>query len=622
MTDRISQSPDLFDSILSDFGKDADAAPTTKVPRMADDIAPTPTEFEVALRALLEDIEPQQTREAMNNAGAAPKRVSSPVRTLGGQRMAGSRPMTPQEQTMLEEPWVQMGRDAGAFASRGVNAAGFGLPGVALDYAAPNILAGIRENEALANPGVSELGTAAGIAASPVNALIGRAGQAFASLPRWAQGGAAAAPVLATPTEATKDVKPRDYEAPGLGSELMDVAKKIVGMGGAPDAERPLSQDEFRTQRRQMQPKSATDFINDELAATRASPAYQESNSAGKRANMMKEAQANAEKLYAGYQKSVADETARIDREYGDYVTGWKQQRQEHIDKPFAERHPTAANVMTWGGPFASAVGTRFGLKAINEKGAEIARAGATARQADNMTGLADAIVKADKYAPRAALGRAAVVGEAAALPVELRAGADYVDKKTLPPDSKAQQAAENKLTLANIPNYLGGMALDFGSGLIGAGTGGLYNKIRGPSPGVDLAALRQHAVGIPNRNQLSQDQLSVHLMDRARERITAENALAATNRPIPLQAAPAQPQLPPPPLPGGQGGPPLPGPAGPQPGPQAGPQNPQPAAGGSARPTYQGHPLPPGVELRSDGYPYDISTGHPLPKKLFRGRP
>ncbi len=551
---------------------------------MADNIAPTPDEFEAALAELLGSFEQDR---ALNNAGAAPKRVSSPTQTLGGQRMPGSRAMTVQEQTMLEQPWVQMGRDAGAFASRGVNAAGFGLPGVALDYAAPNILAGIRENEALANPGVSEIGTAAGIAGSPVNALmrgIGRAGEAFASLPRWAQGGAASAPVLATPTEATKDVKPRDYEPPGLGSELMDVAKKIVGMGGAPDAERPLSQDEFRTQRRQMQPKSATDFINDELAATRASPAYQESNSAGKRANMMKEAQANAEKLYAGYQKSVADETARIDREYGDYVTGWKQQRQEHINKPFAERHPTTALTMTVGGPVLSAIGTRYGLKAINQKGEDIAAAGATARSNGDMTALADSIIKADKYAPRAALGRTAVVGEASAFPVELRAGADYIDKKTLPRDSKAQQDAESKLSLANLPNYLGGMALDFGTGLIGAGAGSLYGKIRrDPSPGVDLAALRQHAVGIPNRNQLSQDQLSVDLMGRARERIAAENALAASNRPIPLQAAPAQPQLPPPPLPGGQGGPALPGPAGPQPGPQAGPQNPQPAAGASA---------------------------------------
>ena len=547
---------------------------------MADNLAPTPDEFEAALLELLGSFEQER---ALSNAGAAPKRTRVPaVNTIGGQRMPAARYMTPQEQTMQERPWVQMGRDAGAFASRGVNAAGFGLPGVALDYAAPNILAGIRENEALANPGVSELGTAAGIAGAPVNVLmrgIGRAGEAFASLPRWAQGGAAAAPVLASPTEATKEVKPRDYQPPGLGSELMDVAKKIVGMGGAPDSERPLTRDQYRQERSTIKLRTEADYIKDEQDALKATEEYRKSQSQGWRRNKDAEAEARGRKLYAADQKSADDEQRRVDSSYDDYVKGWNQQRKEHIDKPFAERHPTAANVMTWGGPVVSAVGTRYGLKAINKKGEDIAEAGATARSNDDMTALADAIVKADKYAPRAALGRAAVVGEASAFPVELRAGADYVDKKTLPRDSKAQQDAETRLSLGNLPSYLGGMALDFGSGLIGAGAGALYNKIRGPSPGVDLAALRQHAVGIPNRNQLSQDQLSVHLMDRARERIAAENALAGANRPIPLQAAPAQPQLPPPPLPGGQGGPPPPGPAGPQPGPQAGPQNPQPAA-------------------------------------------
>ena len=414
--------------------------------------------FDVALKELIEALGEAPAAQALVESGASPReavqavkavapeprRVSSPTQTLGGQRMPGSRAMTIQEQTMLERPWVQMGRDAGAFGSRAVNAAGLGLPGIALDYAAPNALAGIQENEALANPGVAVAGTLAGMApaAMAANALgrgIGKAGEAFASLPWWARGGAVAAPAAALPSEAgPPGVAAKDYEPPGLWSELgmplLNAAKNMVGLGGgAPDAERPLSQDEFRTQRRQLQPKSAADFINSELAATRASPAYQESNSAGKRANMMKEAQANAEKLYAGYQKSVAEEGARIDKEYGDYVKGWQKQRQEYIDKPFAERHPTAATAMTWGGPIVSGVGTRFGLKAINQKGAEIAKAGAAAREVDDMTALADAIVKADKYAPRAAVGRTAVIGEAAALPVELRAAADYADKKTLP---------------------------------------------------------------------------------------------------------------------------------------------------------------------------------------------
>lgn len=44
-------------------------------------------------------------------------------------------------------------------------------------------------------------------------------------------------------------------------------------------------------------------------------------------------------------------------------------------------------------------------------------------------------------------------------------------------------------------------------------------------------------------------------------------------------------------------------------------------AASSNQRPTYNGVPLPPGVELRADGYPYDIRTGHPVRKRLFQGR-
>jgi hypothetical protein len=40
-----------------------------------------------------------------------------------------------------------------------------------------------------------------------------------------------------------------------------------------------------------------------------------------------------------------------------------------------------------------------------------------------------------------------------------------------------------------------------------------------------------------------------------------------------------------------------------------------------SSRPTYNGHPLPPGVELDVNGLPYDVRTGHKIRTRLFRGR-
>jgi hypothetical protein len=145
---------------------------------MAEDIAPTPDEFEAALTELLGSFEQDR---ALNNAGAAPKRVSVPTRTLGGQRMRGARHMTAQEQTMQERPWVQMGRDAGALATSAIDTAGLGLPGVALDYAAPNALAGIRENEALANPGVTGVGTALGVVGMQPRLALSALGGAYAA---------------------------------------------------------------------------------------------------------------------------------------------------------------------------------------------------------------------------------------------------------------------------------------------------------------------------------------------------------------------------------------------------------------------------------------------------------
>lgn len=122
---------------------------------------PEATPFEAALAELAKEL-------IAGGGEVAPKRtVSVPTQTLGGQRMRGARPMTSQERQMADNPAVQMGRDVGAAASSGVNAAGFGLPGLALDYVAPNALAGIRENEALANPGIPAIAAAAGMANAP-----------------------------------------------------------------------------------------------------------------------------------------------------------------------------------------------------------------------------------------------------------------------------------------------------------------------------------------------------------------------------------------------------------------------------------------------------------------------
>ena len=339
-------------------------------------------------------------------------------------------------------------------------------------------------------------GTFAGMppAVKVANALgkgIGRVGEAFASLPRWVQGGAIAAPAAALPSEAGPPGSPaKDYEPQSLAREIWNALP-----GVSVQDERPLTQDEFRQQRRQLQPKSRADYIQSEVDKIRASERYQ---MAGKslRANLENEARANAEKLYGGYQQDVADETTRIDREYGDYRTGWDTQRSEHLNKQFVERHPTTGMALTVGGPVLSGLFTRGIFGKVNKLGEEIAAAGNTARASDDMRALADSIVRADRYATYAPITKAATAVKTSAIPVELRMTGDIIDKKGLPPDSGARIAAEERM--ADLPAYLSGMGYDVGSGAIGTGTGALWAKWRTPSPGVDLSALRNHAAGIP----------------------------------------------------------------------------------------------------------------------------
>lgn len=160
-----------------------------------------------------------------------PRTVPNPNYTLGGRRMEGRRPMTIQEQTMADNPALQMGRDAGAAASSAVDAAGFGLPGVLLDYAAPNVLAGIRENEALANPGVPFAGSIAGSMAAPVNSLARGAGAAadlMRAAPKTSTAALGIGGVLTTPSEAGKaTLDPRQDQIGDLRKE-QDAARKIL----------------------------------------------------------------------------------------------------------------------------------------------------------------------------------------------------------------------------------------------------------------------------------------------------------------------------------------------------------------------------------------------------------
>ncbi len=202
-------------------------------------------------------------------------------------------------------------------------------------------------------------------------------------------------------------------------------------------------------------------------------------------------------------------------------------------DKPFAERHPNAALAMTVGGPIASGLLAKGGLDGINSVGRAAASAADVARKAGNMGEMAKQLVKGqnwEKWGPKA---KALVLGEAALIPAELRAMGDFIDKKTLPADSKARQSIEEKMKLENLPSYLANMGLDVVSGGIGAATGGLLAR---KSPKVEVQTMGSYLRGMP-ANQ-SPDQMAAGLASRAAEAERAEAALrAARQNPQALQS-------------------------------------------------------------------------------------
>ena len=448
-----------------------------------------------------------------------PRMVSVPNYTLGGKRMEGARPMTTQERTMLEDPAKQMARDAGAFASRAVNSAGLGLPGIVMESMAPNALAAIRENEGLANAPIAAMGDIAGAAAIPVNALA-RGGkmalEGFAALPKPIQAGAAFVPALGAPTEASSPTDAERFTPPGLGQEVWNtvkeyapVLKKWMQESGTPD--QPMTSDEYKQTRRTIQPKTYEEILAEEKAKAKQDPTYL--YGPGQRRALDAKAEADAQKRYNASKGDLTDQDARLSAEYDNYVKGWQKQREDYYNRQFSERHPGTAMAMTVGGPIASALLTKGIFGKIDKAGSTIARNGLDARVGDDVAGLAQNLVRAENYGTPALVGKGMTLAEAAALPVELRMMQDVIDKKGLPPNAGARKAADERMR--DVGTYASGMGYDFLSGAIGAATGALLNKRFGPgSPKGDLDTLKSYGRGL-EVNSLSPDELTTQLAER-----------------------------------------------------------------------------------------------------------
>lgn len=182
--------------------------------------------------------------------------------------------------------------------------------------------------------------------------------------------------------------------------------------------------------------------------------------------------EAEAERKQAAYEQDQANKKAEL-------------------DKPFAERHPYINEAMTLGGPTLAAMLSFAGMRGVANKGNKLLQELQDARSAGNVIGMQEAAAKLEQWnKPANRLGKqAAAIALPATLPVDMRLMGDNIDKYTLPPDSKAQNAARDRL--ADIPQYLKDSEQALVSGLVMSATGGKTGSMTaGGAPAGDARAM------------------------------------------------------------------------------------------------------------------------------------
>ena len=131
-------------------------------------------------------------------------------------------------------------------------------------------------------------------------------------------------------------------------------------------------------------------------------------------------------------------------------------QRQKQIDeqnaaaelnKPFQERHPNVSLGMTLGAPVASALLARYGLNKIADKGESLLAKLLTAKESGDVGAVQDAAARLAKWKGTVLPKQAAAIAIPSTIPVDARDMGDTIDKYSLPPDSPAQNAADERLS-------------------------------------------------------------------------------------------------------------------------------------------------------------------------------
>lgn len=155
------------------------------------------------------------------------------------------------------------------------------------------------------------------------------------------------------------------------------------------------------------------------------------------------------------------------------------------LDKPFQERHPNLSMALTMGAPVAAGAASMFGLRGIAAKGESLLADLLKAREIGDVPAMQQAAARLENWKRTAIPKQAAAIGVPATFPVDARVTGDMVDKYSLPPDSKAQNAAAERL--GDLPQYAKDAVPALVSGLVYSGLG---SKFAPHAPRGDAAAM------------------------------------------------------------------------------------------------------------------------------------
>jgi hypothetical protein len=145
-------------------------------------------------------------------------------------------------------------------------------------------------------------------------------------------------------------------------------------------------------------------------------------------------------------------------------------ERKAKLDQPFQERNPEASLALTAGAPVLSGLLARYGMGKLANRGEQLIQDFNMARQAGDVTAMSEAAAALSSWQRWLPMRQTAAIGVPATAPVDARVLGDVVDKYSLPPTSKAQQGASQRL--GDVPQYLKDAVPAFGSGLVWSGIG------------------------------------------------------------------------------------------------------------------------------------------------------